>query len=276
MCNYASFADEAGNLILTDDDIEMYLKEGDYELPSFPFLGEEEYLDISIEDFLEIADEILEISLENISIIKTKHLRYYIAEAIDSNHDYVVSVNSDSFGVKVGNIKVCLVSDNFIIGLAATSLEAHESDYYGAFSPYLAVEIKYDSEDSILTELEEQNLVKSYRFEIADSTGIALTFSEIRNPMYDYENFQDEDGEYNFGNLRDIEEYNEGMRLFISALQIQEMELRFLNFYKILEHFAPIAANIEAHELMRKKLDAPKKQFEDDDFIRSILSWLNQ
>ena len=67
-----------------------------------------------------------------------------------------------------------------------------------------------------------------------------------------------------------LEEYNEGMRLFTSAVQIKEAELKFLNFYKVLEHFSPIAVNIEANELMRKKLDSPKSKFEDGDFIRSI------
>ena len=48
-----------------------------------------------------------------------------------------------------------------------------------------------------------------------------------------------------------------------------------MNFYKVLEHFAPIAVNIEANELMRKKLDSPKKDFEDGDFIRSIYNLAN-
>jgi len=65
------------------------------------------------------------------------------------------------------------------------------------------------------------------------------------------------------------------MKLFVSAIQINDPELKFLNFYKVLEHFAPIAVNIEANELMRKKLDAPKSSFEDGDFIRSIFELAN-
>ena len=43
----------------------------------------------------------------------------------------------------------------------------------------------------------------------------------------------------------------------------------------MLEHFSPIAVNIEANELMRKKLDAPKNSFEDGDYIRSIFDLAN-
>jgi hypothetical protein len=67
-----------------------------------------------------------------------------------------------------------------------------------------------------------------------------------------------------------LEPCNEGMKLFVSAVQINDPELKFLNFYKVLEHFAPVAINIEANELMRKKLDVPKAIFEDGDYIRSI------
>ena len=65
------------------------------------------------------------------------------------------------------------------------------------------------------------------------------------------------------------------MKLFVSAVQIEDPELKFLNFYKVLEHFSPIAVNIEANELMRKKLDAPKSSFEDGDYIRSIFELAN-
>ncbi len=70
--------------------------------------------------------------------------------------------------------------------------------------------------------------------------------------------------------LRELEKYNEGMKLFISAIQIEEEELKFLNFYKILEHYAPIAVNIEAKELMRKKLDVARNNFDNGDYIQSI------
>lgn len=245
-------------------------EEGEYDVIHFQFPGEQELLMIDINDFLEMAGEIPSLKIHDNYIIRTSHLGYYIVEAADQSYDYAIrNFDGYDFSAKKENIEISLSFDNFFIGLAATTLKAYEDDYWGAVSPYMGIEVKYLNGE-VLSQDDELKLVRSFLFEVADSTGIALTFSPIRNTSYDYEELQDESGEYKFSELRDIEQYNEGMKLFVSALQIQESELRFLNFYKILEHFAPVVVNIEAHELMRKKLDAPKKLFEDGDFIRSI------
>jgi hypothetical protein len=245
-------------------------EEGEYDVIHFQFPGEQELLTIDINDFLEMAGEIPSLKIHDNYIIRTSHLGYYIVEAADQSYDYAIrNFDGYDFLAKKENIEISLAFDNFFIGLAATTLKAYEDDYWGAVSPYIGIEVKYLNGD-VLSQDDELKLVRSFLFEVADSTGIALTFSPIRNTSYDYEELQDESGEYKFSELREIEPYNEGMKLFVSALQIQESELRFLNFYKILEHFAPVVVNIEAHELMRKKLDAPKKLFEDGDFIRSI------
>jgi len=275
IAKYEEFADYSEELKITDEVFEELI-DTDYELPGFPFPGENDYFDISTDEFLEIADEIPTIELFENSIIKTTHLRYYIVEAADSSQEYAIN-NYRNLKIDIDKlIEINLVSGNFIIGLAATSTGEYDSDYWGTVTPYTAVEIKYKSLEAILSPDKEIELVKSYTFELADTTGIALIFSEIRNPVDDYLNYEEEENEEEVeedngkSKLREIENYNEGMRLFVSAIQIQEDELKFLNFYKILEHFAPIAVNVEANELMRKKLDAPRAQFENGDFIRSI------
>jgi hypothetical protein len=266
---YDEFADYSEDIELKEEDIDEFV-ERDYEVPGFPFPGEQDNTEVSTEYFLQIADEIPTIQLINNSIVKTEHYRYYIVDATDTNQEYFLR-NYHNFKLKLNEkIEIDLVSENFIVGLAATGTGEYDNDYYGTISPYSAIEIKYNTKDAILDTEKELELVKAYIFEIADSTGLALTFSEIRNPVYDYEDIQEEAESQQGNKLREIESYNEGMRLFVSAIQIQEEELKFLNFYKILEHFAPIAVNIEANELMRKKLDAPKCQFENGDFIRSI------
>jgi hypothetical protein len=266
---YPEFADYAEEIEILEEDIEE-LVDLNYDMPGFSFPGEHDTIEITTEEFLEIADEIPTIELINNSIVKTTHLRYYIVEPTDSNQQYVIR-NFHNLKINVSEVlDIDLVSENFIVGLAATGTGEYDSDDYGTVTPYDAIEIKYKTKGAILKPEEELELVKSYIFEIADSTGIALTFSEIRNPVHDYEDLQEDVEENNVSKLREIEVYNEGMRLFVSAIQIQESELKFLNFYKILEHFAPIAVNIEANELMRKKLDAPRSQFENGDFIRSI------
>lgn len=265
---YEEFADYSDSLIIHPQDIDEFVK-NDYELPAFYFPGEENETEISVDDFLNIADEIPTIEIVDNSLIKTTYLRYYIVEASDKTQEYVLN-NFHDLSLKLSSgIELNLVSESFIVGLAAVKTGEYENDLWGTISPYIAIEIKYPSKYAILDAIKEMDAIRAYIFEIADSTGIVLKFSQISNPIFD-EDYVEHLPEGQGTNLRELEEYNEGMKLFVSAIQIQEQELKFLNFYKILEHFAPIAVNIEANELMRKKLDAPKAQFEKGDFIRSI------
>lgn len=258
-----------------DDNIEF---EGDVEDPenisvnyvSFNFPAEDEYYEMSHDELVELASEIKSLEIVNNGLIKTTNRRYYIVSSKDTNHDHILKRFHHLKTVSKENIELNVVHDSFFVGLAATDLNEYDEDFWGTFSPYLAVEVIYKDNRTPLLEEQERDLVRSYIFEIADSTGIALDFSGIGVPNYDFAEYEEE-GNY-VDDLREVEQFNEGMRLFVSAIQIQEEELKFLNFYKILEYFAPIAVNIEANELMRKKLDAPRNSFQDGGFIRSIFA----
>lgn len=200
---------------------------------------------------------------------------YYIVGATERNEDYILKEYLNIQVTSLKGIEINLIDESFIIGLAATKLEEYDSDFWGTINQYLAIEIIYESKEYVLETDKELELVNSYIFEIADNADIALSLSEIRNIVYDFEDLA-EHAEENYAEVStELEPYNEGMRLFVSAVQIKDPELKFLNFYKVLEHFSPIAVNIEANELMRKKLDTPKSSFEDGDFIRSIFELAN-
>ena len=264
------------DLIFSDERIKEII-EGQEDIKTIDILfgGEDDYTCIETEDFLNLCDEIKSIQIVNSGLIKTGLRRYYIVSATHSDEDYIIRdiYNLKSLNPKQG-ITIDIVEDSFIVGLAATKLEEYDSDYWGTISQYLAVEITYENQDNILSAKEENELVNSYLFEVADTCGISLYADIIQCQIYAL-NVLREETEEKPPVLRDLETYNEGMRLFTSAVQIQEQELKFLCFYKVLEHFSPIAVNIEANELMRKKLDAPKSSFEDGDYIRSIFNLAN-
>lgn len=275
-CEY--FADFEEDLIFSEERIkEIVEKKEDIETIDFTFPGEHDYTNIETEEFLSLCDEIKSIQILKNGHIKTELRSYYIVEANDSNEDYIIREYHDNQLINLlEGIKINIVSDSLIVGLAATKLEEYDSDYWGTISPYLAIEIIYQNKDKVLAVEKEKELINSYMFEVADTTGFALCFNEIRNPIYyDIDDLREKAEENPTQVLRDLESYNEGMKLFVSAVQIQDPELKFLNFYKVLEHFSPIAVNIEANELMRKKLDAPKSSFENGDYIRSIFDLAN-
>lgn len=244
-----------------------YNRQISYSIPDFSFPGENESFDIDLEGFIRIAEDVTSIDVSNREIIKCQLRRFHIVYA-PKGYDNEFLNCVDIEGTQYGNIEISLNTCSFILGLAATKLCAYDEDYHGAVSSYAAVEVIYKSADEILDLVEEKKLVQSFLFEVADSTDVTLKESRIGLPHEG--EVVDISNAVNHFKLRDIENWNEGMRFFVSAIQIDDPQLKYLNFYKILEHFAPVAVNIEANEMMRIKLDAPKAQFENGDFIRSI------
>ncbi len=232
------------------------------------FCGEQDDTHIDLDDYLKLGEEIKTIKIVDDGYITTEKKSYFIVSANDSFDDYKLS-DLSNFEYKSDKLTIKLDSESYIVGLVASSKKLYHNDYWGTITPYMCVEITYQNER--LENQEEIDLLNSFIFEIADNTNIALTRNKINLPP---EYLYPEDEE-NFGEIQSLEPYNEGMKFFTSAIQINDIHLKFLNFYKVLEHFAPIAVNIEANELMRKKLDSPKKDFEDGDFIRSIYNLAN-
>jgi hypothetical protein len=259
------------DLIYTSERIDEIIdEEEDIEGIEIMFMGEQEPIFVSIEHFLYLSDQIQTIKIINNGLVRTKNHSYYIVSANDSKDIFLLSEYHNVY-IKKGKITLDIINESVVIGLAASKLELYDSDYWGTAREYQIVQIVYDDEKERLSDSEELELLNSYLFEIADSSNIALSQSEIHLPDEYYYNDNEDSNE----SLRELEPYNEGMRLFTSAVQIKDIELKFLNFYKVLEHFSPIAVNIEANELMRKKLDSPKNKFEDGDFIRSIFQLAN-
>jgi hypothetical protein len=269
-CEY--FADYEEELIFSEERIKEIVEEQeDIDTIIYDFPGESDNTEVSIEELLSLSDEIKTIKIESNSLIKTDLRRYYIV----ANDEYSQPWYNDIESTSLDGITINLISESFIVGLAATKLEEYEKDYWGTINQYLAVEIIYEKKENILDDNKEKELFNSYIFEVADSTGIALNVSEIKNPVDLFTELREERETHTCHTLRELESYNEGMKLFVSAVQIKDPELKFFSFYKVLELFSPIAVNIEANELMRKKLDSPKSSFEVGDFIRSIFELAN-
>lgn len=265
--------DYNSDLIFDEERInEIVTEEEDITEIEFFFLGEQNYTTVIFEEFIDLADQIKSLMIINEGFIKTKNHSFYIVSANDSRGDFILNENHNlQLHVKEKKISVDIVSESIIVGLAACNLAMYDDNYWGTITPYQAINISYEDHECRLNDMDELALLNSYLFEIADTLNIALIRTDIHLPE-EYEYLEDEE---QYESLRELEPFNEGMKLFTSAVQIEDEELKFLNFYKVLEHYSPIAVNIEANELMRKKLDSPKSKFEDGDFIRSIFQLAN-
>lgn len=261
-------------MIFTDERIKEIIEEGEeIEEIQLYFPGEYEPLSIEPDDLIDYEEEIKSIEIVNSGFIKTKNSRFYIVSPNTEIDRFVLEIHYD-LNLETDDYLLQLIEESPIIGMVATKLEEFDKEWRTA-SQYTAIALHYKKNAKILSQEEERKIIDSFIFEIADTTGIALNFSEIRNPTEDFYNVSRKLQEESWQSLRDIEPFNEGMTLFVSAIQINDPELKFLNFYKVLEHFSPVALNIEANELMRKKLDASKSNFENGDYIRSIFDLAN-
>lgn len=260
--------------ILSDERIkEIVEEEEEYEYVEFIFPGEYEATEIDVDYLLSLKDEIKTIQIIDNTLIKTELGRYYIVSADNFEQEYILGLEYD-LAVETENYTISLANESIITGMAATKLEEFDDDW-GTVNQYLTLTVHYKNSECIFEKDVELAILDSFIFEVADTTGIAISFSEIRDRSDDLYKLVKDIEERGFYKLRDLEPQNEAMNFFVSAIQTNDPELKFLNFYKVLEHFSPIAVNIEANELMRKKLDAPKSSFEDGDYIRSIFALAN-
>jgi len=184
-----------------------------------------------------------------------------LANAVEY-YEKFLQVQTDS------NITLKLTRNSLPVALLACRVGAYHKDWYGAMSGHMVVEADFSQFSGPRSEEGDANLIQSFLFELAASHDVVLKPSVLTEVV---EDFPREEEEVQF-TLRPVEPFNEGMRLFLAAAQVGDTELRLFSFYKVLEHFSPIVLNLEAYELMRKKLDSPAALRSDGNFIRSVFT----
>jgi len=167
------------------------------------------------------------------------------------------------------NIKLRIVPTPILIGIGAIVLGE-----YDKFSPpcstYSAVEIEYLNKKSRLSSQDEEELIKSYFFEIANKLNCGIFFIHVsESGMYgtreDIEEEQDP-----IPIIKKVGQFNQGMTMYLKANQHIDFDIKLLYFYKILEYFAPVVVRIKANEKLRTKLDSPNAINPNADFLQSI------
>lgn len=222
-------------------------------------------------DFIRIFPEITSLKISNNEKISTSNRTYFIASTEDEYELYQLSLQEIKVSLKNG-IEISFAYEDIVVGFAAIKSGEYNVDYRPPLAAYSAILIDYTNSSIRLSQQEELSLSKSFMFEIAFMTGISLHFSLMQAPEKDWS----DDHDYDFdSHIPLLETFNPGMEMFLSATAIREQELKYLNFYKILEHFGPIALKMEGFELMRKKLDLAPYHANDADFIQSVFELSN-
>lgn len=238
---------------------------GDEEI-TLPFPREDSATH-KVEEFYRLIGEFDTIEIKNKNKTITKR---FTQRAIASDLGIIEHLLEESnFEIKTDEgIKIRLVYSPILIGIAAMELGEYDK-FAPPCSLYTAVEIEYIREDKRLSEEQENKLLQSYFFELANKLHTSIHFVQVSGSGI-YGSEEDEDAELEIPQLKEIEEFNVGMEMYLKAIQPLDEDIRLLYFYKILEYFAPVVVKLKANEKLRTKLDSPKAINPDADFLQSI------
>ncbi|HEU0144222.1 MAG TPA: hypothetical protein VFQ47_05515 [Nitrososphaera sp.] len=225
----------------------------------------------SWDDFVGLIDDAksIEVDIES-GYIRTRSRAFQLVSPVNFEasmfdyHEYEVEVQAAD-GVSIG-----YVHNNFLVAFAAIKNGAFH-EYYRPTN-YTAIEIRYINPDDRFPREIESKLVDSFLFELAATHNLHFSKSQFETEFDSVDDpFEGEFDEETGLKLRPLETFNDGMRLYLAALQVADPELRFLSLFKVLEYFAPVVFSLEENDAIRRKLDSPLALAPDGNYIQSVI-----
>ena len=227
----------------------------------------ESYICIPHDEFLQVIDEYnsLKISSDG-CFVRTKRRTSRIVIPI-STRAHIASHSDKKLIMNLEDgTAISLKPMSFWVTVAALKSGAYDADFMPAES-YRSVELYYPLSAERLSEKEEEGVIDSFLFELAASENFIFQKAGL-SLDHPWDNEED-DSEFT-PKFRPLESFNEGMRLFLAAVPIEDPELRLLSLFKVLEFFAPIVLALDGNEALRKKLDSPLALSPNANYLKSI------
>lgn len=271
-----------------ENDYTNYFDEDEEEIPD-EFEDEDIVLDFpqdydgvsySSEEFLDYMSDIDSLVEVDKTTVRTNHIRQTIISSRYQGWD-LFEGKLRSFGFDGDFYTVNIVSNPFLIGLVNAKNGNCDQDY-GVYCclEYTALELKYKDERRLLKE-EEDQLLERITFFLTKALGTAVYISEVidMNQKYDYYSVVEDDDEEENDNssdtivkVSDLMAYNPMMKLYKQALAAEDEEIKFLQYYKIVEYISPIVAKLTAYDKLNKRLDLLATSARNHEYLDSIFS----
>lgn len=282
-------------MILAEDDIDHddssgYLDEEEFEeIPDeveiedicLNFPGDQEYANYSIEEFSMYMSELDTLRKVNDFIVRTDHI---IHAVISSSRMGYIGFESvlHSFSFNGEGLMARVVKKPFLVGVMNAHEVRYEEDFgFGACEPYTAIEIRL-SEDKDEEYL--MNLIEQICFYLTDKTGVAIypwegpDINEIYDRMDEYYNEEDEseetveEKESTTVDVATLPIYSPLLKMYRQAKGVDDQEIQFLQYYKIIEYISPVVARRVAYEQLNKRLDLLPAVKRDYNYLNSIIA----
>lgn len=262
---------------LSVDEYEGLPDEMEIEELCLSFPDDQEYYDISLEDFCCYMSEIETLRKDGDYIVRTDHI---IQVVISSKRMGFTSFEDkmQSIIVKGEGVEASVIKSPFLVGVMNAKDGRYEKDFgIGSCEYYTAIEIKLkeDWDDAKINALVEQMC-----FYLTVKMGVAIypwegpDLNDIYDSMNDY--FDDEEENVSEDVQFEIEQsalpaYSPLLKMFRQAKGVEDAEIQFLQYYKVIEYVSPLVAKSVAYERLNKRLDLLPSVARDSNFLDSIL-----
>lgn len=256
--------------ILEDENIETLAEDINEIEIAFP--DEIELISYSIADFWKYTNDLESIINPDKSTVKTN----FICQKIITLDEFKFEkLNVSQYTFRTENYSLSIIEHPFLIGLIA-SKEGLCDDNYGITpcSLYYAVELEYLTEFRLIEE-EENSIICRFLFHICSRIGLSIKIGELFEFPDEYYDYEEEDGEEEEMQTLlitecELPQYTLAMDYYVDALSIQNEEIKYLYFYKIIEFFAPVVSKKRSYELLNLKLDTLSVKNRDHKYLESI------
>lgn len=274
-----NFEIENDYISCSDEDEEGIPEEFDDEDIALYFPQDYDWVSYTSEEFLEYMSDINSLVEVDKTTVRTNHIRQTVIssryQGWELFEEKVVSYrfDGDFFAVSV-------VHNPFLIGLINAKNGNCDQDY-GVFCcvDYIALELKYNS-DKRLSKEKEDIILDQITFHMSKELGVAIKICAVVDlnqkadeySVDDYEEGENNDSIDKVIKVADLMAYNPMMKLYKLALAAEDEEIKFLQYYKIVEYISPIVAKLTAYDKLNKRLDLLATSMRNHEYLDSIFS----
>lgn len=269
------------------EDLSGYLDEEEYvEIPDeieidsicLLFPDDQEGYEIGLEEFLSYMSEIDSLVEVGKTGIRTAHYRQVLMDLPSFIYvDYDDRLHSYHF--KGEGYEVSIVDKPFLIGVDNAQKGRFEEEFgSGCTDYYTAIEIKYS--DTPLEESQENELIERILYYLTIELRTAVSVMSFPEFYYSGKNRGNETTltltSDKVVNVSGIQAYSPLMTLYRQAKRVEDPEIQFLQYYKVIEQVSPVVARLVAYERLNKRLDLLSSMPRDFKFLDSIFAITRQ
>lgn len=255
-----------------DSENNEWIEEFDQDELTVDFPDDQSHILYSVSDFLDYMSDINTFEIVSNSTARTSHIRQTVITSEYGNYELFEDILSSYEFVGDGYV-IRIIKYPFLIGLMNTKTGNSDDNYgVGSCDLYLAIEIKYTGETRLSVEDEDDQIARILYY-ISSQVGAAVYVSDVIDVqgIYDQEIEEDDEVEKHTINVKDIPQYSALMNLYIQAEKAKDPEIKFLQFYKVIEYISPVVAKLAAYERLNKRLDILSSVNRDYHYLDSLL-----